>query len=163
MHASAMVNVLSFFCWRRTHHTAAHHSYHCSRVTCLLHSLRSCTHKCEREEEVLRLAEGAFPMLGGVPSAARRLLAGALQGKGGRETVGEGEGTGHCVLPIDPDPRTKRIRIESYAAVSRGTDMASHPYTLNSSKCSYSRTMCAPSIHAPRIAQLLVGSGDTKI
>src|SRR5260221_7872641 len=66
MHALAMVNALSFFfCWLGTHHTAAHHSYCCSCVTCLLHRLRSCTRKREREEEVLHLAEGTFPMLGG--------------------------------------------------------------------------------------------------
>src|SRR5260221_8177743 len=129
MHASAMVNALSFFCQLGTHHTAAHHSYCCSCVTCLLRRPRSCTRKCEREEEVLHLAKAHSPWWVGVPSAAWRLLAGVPQGKGGRETVGEGEGTGHCVLSIDP--RMKHIRVESYGGVSRGTDMVSRPYTLN--------------------------------
>jgi len=36
----------------------------------------------------------------------------ASGGKGKGDSVGEDEGAGHCVLSIDP--RTKRVRVESY-------------------------------------------------
>ena len=71
----------------------------------------------EREEEALRLAEGAFPVLGGSGAApSDRSTAG---GKGKGSGVGAGSGAGHRVLSIDP--RTKRVRVESYGGLSRGT------------------------------------------
>lgn len=63
----------------------------------------------EREGEALRLAEGAFPVLGGSGAG----------GKGKGSGVNAGAGAGHRVLSLDP--RTKRVRVESYGGPSRAT------------------------------------------
>jgi len=63
----------------------------------------------EREEEALRLAEGAFPALG--RSGAALSGGSAAGGKGEGIGVGAGSGVGHRVVSIDP--RTKRVGVES--------------------------------------------------
>ena len=63
----------------------------------------------EREEEALRHAEGAFPVLGGSGAGGR--------GKGGG--VNTAAGGGHRVLSLDP--RTKRVKVESYGGPSKAT------------------------------------------
>ena len=63
----------------------------------------------EREEEALRHAEGAFPVLGGSGAGGR--------GKGGG--VNTAASAGHRVLSLDP--RTKRVKVESYGGPSKAT------------------------------------------
>jgi len=71
----------------------------------------------EREEEVLRVAEGAFPALGG--SGATPSGGSAAGGKGKGAGVAAGSGAGRRVLSVDS--RTKRVRVESYGGLSRAT------------------------------------------
>jgi hypothetical protein len=72
----------------------------------------------EREVEALRLAEGAFPVLGGNGTAPSGGSTAGGKGKGGG--VSAGSGAGHRVLSIDS--RTKRVIVESYGGFSRGTE-----------------------------------------
>jgi len=74
----------------------------------------------EREAEALRLAEGAFPVLGGSGAAPSGGSTTGGEGKGKGGGVGAGSGAGHRVLSIDS--RTKRVRVESYGGFSRGTE-----------------------------------------
>jgi len=69
----------------------------------------------ERKEEALRVAEGAFPVLGGSGAAPSGGSATGGKGKGGGMTPGPG--AGHRVLSVDS--RTKRVRVESYGGLSR--------------------------------------------
>jgi len=70
-----------------------------------------------REEEALRLAEGAFPVLGGSGAAPSGGSAAGGKGKGGGVTASSG--AGHRVLSVDS--RTKRVRVESYGGFSGAT------------------------------------------
>jgi len=60
----------------------------------------------EREEEALRFAEGAFPVLG--VSGAAPSGGSATGGKGEEGGVGACSGAGHRVLSVDP--RTKGVK-----------------------------------------------------
>jgi len=74
-----------------------------------------------REEEALRLAEGAFPALGGPQHTPQQPLHGAAHGGGsaarGRGEGGAGAGAGHRVLLTDP--RTNRVVVKSFVRLSR--------------------------------------------
>jgi hypothetical protein len=72
-----------------------------------------------REEDALRLAEGAFPALGGPQHTPQQPLHGAAPG-GGSAARGRGEGgagAGHRVLSTDP--RTNRVMVKSFVRSSR--------------------------------------------
>lgn len=65
----------------------------------------------EREKEALRVAEGAFPVLGGPQRTPSAPAVGTTAGGRG--------GAGHRVLSVDP--RTKRVVVGSYTGFSRRT------------------------------------------
>jgi hypothetical protein len=72
----------------------------------------------EREKEALRVAEGAFPVLGGPQHTPSAPAGGGGSGAVGATAGGRG-GAGHRVLSVHP--RTKRVVVGSYTAFCRQT------------------------------------------